>query len=229
MKKYLVSFCLVLLISIFVTCQKEKHAHDALTAAANRGVGAVTSGDRVQPAGDGKETQGYSPNWYAVVGYRVFSWPEGITVWALFLTLMVIAEQTGEVANAAKATHEQAKLMKQQIDLAINKDRARIFVHRVLIDHSFLLEGHEREPDRMAGLDPKIDKFHIAISNQGESKAYDVSCLCAVTVIDASGRDLARQQSEESVGMMEPNKTPIVHGVEFWPCLSEAAVEAIRN
>ena len=37
--------------------------------------------------------------------YSLFAWPEGVTVWALFLTFMAIAEQVSE----ARKSGEQAK------------------------------------------------------------------------------------------------------------------------
>jgi len=53
-----------------------------------------------------------------------FTWPEGATVWALFLTLIVIAWQSAETRSAAKATEDSAEgvksqsaLMKRQADL----------------------------------------------------------------------------------------------------------------
>jgi len=36
--------------------------------------------------------------------YHVFGWPEGITVWAILLTLFAIAEQTSQTRRAAEAT-----------------------------------------------------------------------------------------------------------------------------
>jgi hypothetical protein len=128
-----------------------------------------------------------------------------------------------------RAINHQAAIMQRQIDIAINKERARIFVNRTPLDYSFLFDGHQREEDPTAGLSPTIDKFKIAIWNQGESKAYDVSCFCGVAVTNAEGHDLIRQQFEESIGIMEPNRPPIIHGIEFWPGLAEEILDAIRH
>ncbi len=45
-----------------------------------------------------------------VVIYRVFGWPEGITVWALFLTLITIAEQSNETRKSAEAARDSIRL-----------------------------------------------------------------------------------------------------------------------
>jgi hypothetical protein len=46
------------------------------------------------------------PRWY-----RLFSWPEGITAWAIILTLIVIAEQTMQTRNAAESALLNAKAL----------------------------------------------------------------------------------------------------------------------
>jgi hypothetical protein len=55
-----------------------------------------------------------------------FAWPEGATVWALFLTLVVIAWQSTETRDAAKAAMAQIQLMKEQSHRMVGKERARL-------------------------------------------------------------------------------------------------------
>lgn len=133
MKKYMAWLGILAWVSIFVTCQKEKYTHDSPSPAAKGGSAAVAPGNKVKPPSDGEEAQGYSPRWEMVVIYRVFGWPEGVTVWALFLTLITIAEQTSQTRKAAIATEDsvgaikrQTDLMKEQSDFMVEKERAKL-------------------------------------------------------------------------------------------------------
>ena len=70
----------------------------------------------------------YSPSWV-----DTFAWPEGVTAWALFLTLLVIAWQSVETHAAAEATaagvesaKQQAGLIREQMDTQIHRERARL-------------------------------------------------------------------------------------------------------
>jgi hypothetical protein len=121
MKKYLAWSCVLALVSIFVTCQKEKYTHDSAAPPTQSGSPAVASGDKVKPQGDSQKPQGYLPRWETVVVYRVFGWPEGATVLALFLTLITIADQTQATQKSAAAAENGILLMKA-------KERARLTV-----------------------------------------------------------------------------------------------------
>jgi hypothetical protein len=57
-----------------------------------------------------KDAKWDPPHWY-----RLFTWQEGVTTWALMLTLLAIAEQTNETAKAAKAAQESAKATQDSI------------------------------------------------------------------------------------------------------------------
>lgn len=63
------------------------------------------------------------PRWY-----RVFSWPEGITTWAILLTLFAIAEQTNETRRAATAAIDAAQAAQRTIDLTMHTQRGRIAI-----------------------------------------------------------------------------------------------------
>lgn len=60
--------------------------------------------------------QNYLPWWYVLV-----AWPEGITVWAIIFTLIVIAKQTSETRKAAEAALLNAQTV-------INAERAWIAI-----------------------------------------------------------------------------------------------------
>ncbi|WP_263377303.1 hypothetical protein [Granulicella paludicola] len=55
--------------------------------------------------------------------YLLVGWPEGVTVWALLLTLLAIAEQTSETRTAAQAALRQVNIqatgMRQWVDVEV--------------------------------------------------------------------------------------------------------------
>jgi hypothetical protein len=61
------------------------------------------------------------PRWY-----RLFSWPEGITTWAVLLTLIVVAEQTRETSRSAEEAKNAAVAAARGVDATINAERAWI-------------------------------------------------------------------------------------------------------
>jgi hypothetical protein len=124
MKKYLAGLGIIALVSIFVTCQKEKYAYDSPSPAADGSKATVASTNKVNPPSNSKDAQGNLPRWEMVVIYRVFGWPEGVTVWALFLTLITIAEQTSQTRKAADAAKESAKAALLNAEVLINSERA---------------------------------------------------------------------------------------------------------
>lgn len=109
MRKYFLGFVFLLAISVFVTSQYQEYTHNSAAQSEDGTSATVTSPDSPQAKSDGKDSKWYTPSWN--LAYKVFGWPEGITVWALFLTLMVIGEQTRETAKAATATENTVKLM----------------------------------------------------------------------------------------------------------------------
>ncbi len=131
----MLSFSLLLLISVFITSEKEKHTHDA-DAYAKRCHGvAVASVDRPQGKEDCTDSQRYAPSWESAVVYRIFGWPEGITAWALFATLAVIGWQSHETRRSAAATEKAATateksvaVANRQIEMLKDKERARFEV-----------------------------------------------------------------------------------------------------
>jgi len=72
-------------------------------------------------------------DWHLPGWYRAFGWPDGVTAWALILTLIVIAAQTRVAAipteatrKAADAALDSAKAANAQIQMMKDKERARL-------------------------------------------------------------------------------------------------------
>jgi hypothetical protein len=106
----------------------------------------------------------HQPRWY-----RVFGWPEGITTWAILLTLLSIAEQTIQTKKAARAALVSAKAANDQIQLIKNKERARIAVN--IADSS----GDN--------IDEGTWPVKLVIANEGATHAFDALLLVAYIVL----------------------------------------------
>ncbi len=91
-----------------------------------------------------------------------FAWPEGATVWALLLTLFVIAWQSAETREAARASLKSVKVMERQADLM--EDTAK----RQLRAYVGLTETAVKFTD-----DGKLEA-QMFFKNGGQTPAYDV-------------------------------------------------------
>src|ERR1035441_5611771 len=95
MWKYVAAFVVIFGLTVFVSSQNQRIAEqDARQTApiANRSVAPNAQGNQAQEAP--KYPERNPPFWF-----RFFTWPEGVTVWAIILTLIVIAEQTQQTAD----------------------------------------------------------------------------------------------------------------------------------
>jgi hypothetical protein len=102
MWKYLATLAVIFGLTIYVSIQNqrttEQYAQQG-TAPANAPASPCTHDEHT--CGNAKDAKGNSPSWYAL-----FTWPDGMTVWVIILTLIVVADQTKQTAIAAKATQE---------------------------------------------------------------------------------------------------------------------------
>ncbi len=133
MKKYTCAFAILLALSLFVTCQREKYTHEQETRATEQSKPPIASEMKLQSETNSNNHIEYPPTWKAKVLYRVFSFPEGITVWALFLTMLVIAEQTLETRLAAKASLEQVFMARE---LKVLQFRPRVRLRKISLDET---------------------------------------------------------------------------------------------
>lgn len=56
----------------------------------------------------------------------IISWPQGITTWAIILTLFTIGWQSNETRRAAAATEKSVSIARRQIEMMKDKERARV-------------------------------------------------------------------------------------------------------
>jgi hypothetical protein len=127
--KYPVVIVLILMGSIYVTGKYQNASNQCEKECAQFKSGSVSPATRADQCDDcEKYSERRLPRWY-----KVFSWPEGITTWAILLTLMAIAEQTHQTrraadsgAEAANAAYGSVTFARAQWELTKEKERARL-------------------------------------------------------------------------------------------------------
>ena len=67
---------------------------------------------------------GKRPKWW----YKFVAWPEGITAWALIISVGVIAYQTRETRRAAQAAENSATAAEQSSKAQMDADRAWVLI-----------------------------------------------------------------------------------------------------
>jgi hypothetical protein len=128
MLKYFLWFAFALMASVFVTSQHEKNAKNATSPCWDCAV-STTTHETKNSNGNRKNSKWYSPS--GVLAFKVFGWPNGITVWTLFLTMMVISEQTKESAKAAKAAKDAAVSAAESANVSRGVSLPALAVHRI--------------------------------------------------------------------------------------------------
>jgi hypothetical protein len=125
----------------------------------------------------GKDTDEpkHPPSWI-----DTFAWPEGATVWALFLTLFVIAWQSAETREAAKAAQLSAEATAEQSKNMMAQERARLWI-----------KFPPDDPSDQGMIIQDVDgaqsvplKIILNIINDGESKAFNVAASGYVRMED---------------------------------------------
>jgi hypothetical protein len=113
---------------------------------------------------------------------ETFTWPDGVTTWALLLTLLVIAWQSTETRAAARATEESVALIKSQVDLtaeqnknAKDRERARLGIRNIEVPE---VSGPENILEGMCPL--RVCAF---VENFGHSKAFNVRAYGILDIV----------------------------------------------
>lgn len=149
------------------------------------------------------------PRWY-----RIFGWPEGITAWAILLTLIAIAEQTNQTrraadagADAANAAYGSVRFAEAQFELMKEERRARISIKAIGIQVQ----------------DPGSELWNlvtnIEIRNLGQTRAF-IKRTKGEFVMSAYGEE---RPQEDDLSMLylpeeyiDPDTAPVV--VSLHPC-----------
>ena len=118
-----------------------------------------------------KDAKEYMP-W----GYILISWPDGITVWALLLTLGAIVYQAIETGNAARGAERAADATLAQTQLMRDKERARLIVEPSGLE---VITDPESKPGWHL-------KATIKVQNIGASRAFGTKAMVSLWVQDSS-------------------------------------------
>jgi len=161
------------------------------------------------------------PKEYVPWGYILIAWPDGITAWAIIATGFVIAWQSNETRRAARAALRQASLMKQQIEIGINKEKARISVKMMPDIPTFLWPDYIRETSQEP-LD--LDRIAISVTNDGQTSAYESEMF--VTIGVSFGDDGSISREVHRIGTIRSGEIPAKVELNFWPIVD---LEPERN
>jgi hypothetical protein len=171
MWKYMAVLAVIFALAIYVAVQDQHSATKSAnqsTPPPNTAVAIDAHNNRPQNHAENAERN--SPRWH-----RLFAWPEGITTWAIILTLLAIAEQAGESAKSTRAVRDSLPLQKTAADAAlanaqavINAERPWIAVNigkgRVLAETTLVLKNWGRTPAKIVS----IKKYRRVVRTQGE-------------------------------------------------------------
>jgi hypothetical protein len=121
MLKYLAAVALIFGLSLYVSIQYKHHTENTTSQPQQPITKALLAGANEQSKPNVSQPKWNAPRWY-----RLFSWPNGIQVWALFLTLIVIADQTAQTRKAAEAGEDAARAALLSAHASVNAQRAQL-------------------------------------------------------------------------------------------------------
>jgi hypothetical protein len=140
--------------------------------------------------------------------------------------------QTEHMGSQLAEIKRQADLMQRQIEIGINKERARLFVDRVETDLRCLVPGYQREMTEFPGMNPistEIDRFAVSIQNEGITSAYNTFCYRYVTITSEDGSVLLKEEDSESIGVVKPSAKGIEGEISFFSGLNQEILDKIHD
>jgi hypothetical protein len=126
MLKYIVALTILLIMCAYVSGQYKQDAENATNEAQPPVQEAQSTTNYEQSKSNDGNSKRHAPGWYSL-----FVWPDGITVWALMLTLVVIAEQTSETRRSADAAKTAAQAANESSKALILSERAWLVIEPV--------------------------------------------------------------------------------------------------
>lgn len=116
LKTLAVLAAVILGLTVYVSVQNQRAAEQAVHQADQKPKAGAPSLGHEEPQENTKNPQRNPPGWY-----RFFTWPDGMTTWAILLTLWAIAWQSNETKKAAQASRDSVALF-------LAKERARLTI-----------------------------------------------------------------------------------------------------
>jgi hypothetical protein len=122
--KYIVAVVVILGFSVYVSHEDQKTRDQYEQKCTPLNATAISLASHSEDCDIGADNAArHLPRWY-----RVFGWPEGITTWAILLTLLALAEQTSQTRIAAEATRDAAKAALLNAEAVISAERGRLMM-----------------------------------------------------------------------------------------------------
>ncbi len=162
MWKYVVAFVVIFGLTVYVSRQTQQITEQGAQQSAPAAYGSTASNvqDKHAPE-DTNIPKLNTPFWF-----RVFTWPEGVTAWAILLTLFAIAEQTKQTRKAAEAALVSANAANTQIQMMFEKERARLTITTPDESESMMVW-----PDKKK----QMGSFRINLKNVGGTAAFNIT------------------------------------------------------
>jgi hypothetical protein len=177
MWKYLVALAVVAILAIYVSVQDERSSKQSAYQTTDSDKNAsVAKPNEKNTQKNAEHAEGNLPSWYGF-----FRWPNGTTVWAIILTLIVIADQTRQTAKAAKIAHATF----------VTQYRPKVIVTRIDLN-----PASSTEYDR---LDDRVWKIELLLFNNGDTTAHVKHCEAAFFLFGDGGKpttEVERYQSK---------------------------------
>lgn len=154
MLKYLAALFLIFGLAVYISIQDKRAAEQSTQNATGPNNGALpANAEEYHPQENVSDAERNLPSWYGF-----FRWPNGTTVWAIVLTLVVIADQTSQTAKAAKIAHATF----------VTQYRPKVIVSNIALN-----PATSTEYDR---LDDGIWKVELLLFNNGDTTAHVKHC-----------------------------------------------------
>jgi hypothetical protein len=177
--KYAVAVIVILGFSVYVSHEDQTTRDQYEQKCAQLNARAASPTAHSEDCDKGAENAArHLPRWHGV-----FGWPEGITTWAILLTLLAIADQTSQTRRAAGATEDAVKASEISYKLARDTSERELRAYLTVTNaRLFLYEDGSIEP-------------RLTISNSGQTPAYEFKGIQALSL---DGRPLASSISRPS-------------------------------
>ena len=158
----------------------------------------------VSPANQIESCQECETNaeWHFPGWYRAFGWPNGVTAWALLLTLIVIAAQTRVAAISVEAARISAESSQNQASHIVSSERAWVIAAPQSPSPSIPNTSDERN-----SMAPMLTAVSVLFENKGKTPAF-------ITKIATGGCAI---QSDETPDLADVTQWMEVEGIPVVP------------
>ena len=214
MWKYLGAVVLLFGLAIYVSVQDKRAAEQHTKKATQRGNNVASAKtDENYTEENVADSEWNLPSWYGF-----FRWPNGVTVWAILLTLLAIAEQTKQTAKMVGPAARSAEAALLNAKAIIHSERPWVMV----------------QVTTLPGENSAKSLFQISIFNYGKSPAHIVSCKGPIAEYRALADELPIPPNygvwEWDKRFLAPNdSTPLRQSINPTQIKKEMAIKSLED